>query len=104
MARVADRCFIWTHYYSDEFPGVNRRRKPVERLGQSVTYYEADYGDMEYERFWGGNQPSACWMPQGDILRLLEAAGFRHVSVLRDDPATVGGPAVTIAAAKGPAA
>jgi hypothetical protein len=100
MSLVADRCFVWTHYYSDDFPGLNRRRRPVERFGHAVTYYEADYGDMDYERFWGGNQPSACWMPKDDILQLLRGVGFREVTVLRDEPAMPNGPAMSVAAAK----
>src|SRR5205814_7530777 len=102
MSQVADRCFIWTHYYSEECPGLDRRRRPVERFGQSVTYYEADYGNTDCGRFWGGNKSSACWLPKDDILRLLAAVGFRHVTVLRDEPATPNGPAVTVAASKEP--
>src|SRR5205085_12295967 len=54
IARVTDRCFIWTHYF-DENPNQHRVATPITRDGLQTTYHRAPYLVSARPAFWAAN-------------------------------------------------
>lgn len=97
MARVADRCFVWTHYY-DPDRASDREAVPAAVGGFSATYFGARYWDRAEGSFWGGNKPTANWMTRDDIIGAFRHFGFNEVNVIDDQPEAKPGPAFSLAA------
>jgi len=105
MARVSDRCFIWTHYYDPQnCPGGPRERVAATRDGFAGSYFRLDYPDRDQPTFWGGNRPSSSWMPRSDILGALTHFGFDRVEVLAEEPQHPYGACFSVAAERSRAA
>ena len=101
IARRTNRCFLWTHYYdTDHYRGPPRTPVVSAFRDIQITFFEMEYGDMDYEKFWGGIRPKNVWMTRGDLLMVLASIGFSRVEVLRDDPDHANGACLTIAASK----
>jgi SAM-dependent methyltransferase len=101
MARVTDRCFVWTHYY-DPDRASDREAVPATVGGFSATYFGARYWDRAERSFWGGTKPTASWMTRDDLLAAFRHFGFDRVDVIADEPDVQPGPAITFAARKTP--
>ena len=99
MARVSDRCFIWTHYYDPQnCPGGPRERVAATRDGFACSYFRLDYPDRDRPTFWGGNRPSSSWMPRSDILGALAHLGFDRLEILAEEPHHPNGACFSVAA------
>jgi SAM-dependent methyltransferase len=99
IARVSDRCFIWTHYYDPQnCPGPPRERVPATLDGFTGSYFHLDYPDRDQPTFWGGNKPSSNWMARSDILRALNHFDFDRVEVLAEEPQHAYGSCFSVAA------
>jgi len=86
ISRQTDRCFIWTHYYDPlHYPGAERTKRNASHAGFDAVYWDLEYPDMGYEKFWGGNKPVAAWMTKDGILSALKAYGYRHVDIVQDE-------------------
>src|SRR5438477_3611839 len=81
IARVTDRCFVWTHYL-DENRHQHRVATPITRDGLQVTYHRAPYLDRARPVFWGGNKPSASWMKRDDILSAFRHYGLEQITII----------------------
>jgi SAM-dependent methyltransferase len=104
IARVADRCFVWTHYYDGAHPKCSHRVRTAATLdGFSVPYFTAPYQDRAKPRFWGGNKASSAWMARGDLVAAFRQFGFERVEVLDEQPDHVNGPCFSLAVSKSPA-
>lgn len=105
MARVSDRCFIWTHYYDPQnCSGGPRERIPARLDGFAATYFRLDYPDRDRSTFWGGNKPSSSWMGRSDILSALAHFGFDRVEILAEEPQHPYGACFSVAAERSRAA
>lgn len=78
MAQRTDRIFLSTHYFDPELPkGPTFEPKTVDCDGMPVTFYEHAYNvDINSQSFWGGNQPTACWLSKETIQKLFSHFGF----------------------------
>jgi len=104
IARVADRCFVWTHYYDGAHPKCSHRVRTAATLDEfSVPYFTAPYRDRAQPWFWGGNKASSAWMTRSDIIAAFRQFGFGRVEVVGDEPDHVNGPCFSLAASKSPA-
>ena len=103
MARVTDKCFVWTHYY-DPGRASDREAVPAAVGGFSATYFGARYWDRAEGSFWGGNKPTANWMTRDDLIAAFHHFGFDEIDVIADQVDVQPGPAITFAARKTPKA
>jgi hypothetical protein len=97
IARVTDRCLVWTHYF-DEKRDNRRAAIPAALDGFSGTYYRAEYQDRAQASFWGGNKPSASWMKREDILTAFRHFGLDEIKIIAEEPDSQPGPSITFAA------
>lgn len=103
IARVGDRCFVWTHYYDTAHPKCRHRvASEVTLDGFSAPCFVAPYHDRALPRFWGGNKASSSWMTRSDIVAAFRHFGFDHVETFDDQPDHVNGPNFSLAASKKP--
>lgn len=100
---VADRCFVWTHYYNAESGDGEgpRTHRPVEEAGFATVYHELGYGSREVGTFWGGLEDIRAWMEQDAILDCFRHFGLGKIDVVQDDRAHVHGAAMSFAASRG---
>lgn len=101
IARVSDRCYVWTHYYSaDNAPG--RTPQPVKREldGFSAIYWRDRYRDRHASTFWGGNRPHNSWMAREDLLAAFRHFGLKQIDVLDEDVRAASGPTISFAASR----
>jgi hypothetical protein len=93
IASVTDRCFVWTHHYDAAHPGAAAMKpKVVTSHGVEATYYQFDYPDMNYDKFFGGNKPTTSWMERGTILNTFRHVGFDQITVLSEQADNPSGP------------
>ena len=108
IARVADRVFLWTHYYDHEII-VGRRdlRRRFDRPGHcnySGESYECAQQwyrqSLKWAGFCGGSRPSSVWLTRESLFTALRRFGFQELSIGFDQPDHPNGPAVAICARK----
>jgi SAM-dependent methyltransferase len=97
IARVSDKCLVWTHYL-DESRGDVRVATPVSLDGIDSTYYRAPYRDRAQPGFWGGNKPSASWMKREDIFAAFRHFGLDDIKIIAEDSDAPHGPTTCFAA------
>jgi hypothetical protein len=100
IARVTDRCFVWTHYYD---PAHAARSGPmvhtaVTRHGFAAAYHQLQYPNREDGTFWGGNRPTACWMEREAILDCFKRFGLDQITMVLEQPDHPRGPCFNFAA------
>ncbi|HEY0421696.1 MAG TPA: methyltransferase domain-containing protein [Rhodopila sp.] len=100
MSLHTDKCFVWTHYFSNEASNdkMERTARTVSRFGFSATYHELEYPDPGFDRFWGGNRPVQAWMEKNEIFAAFAHFGFAHCKLLDEDPDHPAGRCMTFAA------
>jgi hypothetical protein len=87
-----DRVFLWTHYYDPKIPvDAPFVPKSVVRDGLELTFYEYEYGDPNYARFWGGNMPTTAWLTKETIDQCFRHFGY-ELTIHMDDQVHKGGP------------
>jgi hypothetical protein len=73
--------------------------QPSEHAGFRHTLHPVRYGEShDYGTFWGGTEPSACWMGSADIVSAVRHFGFSRVES-REEPNPYG-KAVAVAAVR----
>jgi hypothetical protein len=93
-----DRVFLWTHYCDPKIRvEPERKPKPVVCDGLKLIFYEHDYGNTQFGRFWGGNKSIASWLDREDIERCFRHFGY-DLTVHEDNGAHEGGPCLTATA------
>jgi SAM-dependent methyltransferase len=86
IAKITERCFVWTHYFDREhYPGPPREAGSDLRY-PGVKLYALEYNDMHSDRFWGGNRPISVWLERDDILSAFRRAGFDKIDVIDEAP------------------
>lgn len=96
IARVTDRCFVWTHYRDAVHPAAPSLPRPLQHRGFEATGWVLDYGTKQ-AGFWGGNAPTTCWLERKDILRAFSHFGLGIADVVAEQPDHPHGPAFTFA-------
>ena len=97
IAKVTDRCFVWSHYYSAENHHLKHHAREHTSNGFTTTYWSHAYGDKS-NRFWGGNRSSAAWLERASLLDAFRHFGFSEITVVRDDQAFANGPNIMFCA------
>jgi 2-polyprenyl-3-methyl-5-hydroxy-6-metoxy-1,4-benzoquinol methylase len=92
ISQHTDRVFLWTHYFDPDVPlGAERVPKKVFFDDLKLTFYEQQYGDSSYGKFWGGNKPTASWMTKEAIELCFRYFGY-DLTLHEDDRVHQGGP------------
>ena len=109
-ARLADRIFIWTHYFDEQImterPDLAVRHPthgPATYAGFSHTLHRQEYQtSLDWQGFCGGNAPFSYWMSHEDILRCLRHFGFDQIETSFETSANEhpGGPNFAVAAVR----
>lgn len=99
IARVTDRCFIWTHYYAADMHNLNHEPRERTLNGFSATYWSHTYGDKA-KAFWGGNQQTAAWLERASLLDAFRHVGLAKIDVVRDDLKFKNGPNIAFCASR----
>ncbi len=106
FSRFCDSIFLWNVVYDESLfvkqPGLRPTFGPPQPAnvgGFSHQLYPHDYGDVaDHARFWGGSQPSCCWMTSADILAAVKFFGFTRIESSEDEHPY--GKSLIVAAAK----
>lgn len=108
ISRMADRVFIWTHYYDEralagrtDVRGKLSGRNETEYKGFRHALFRYEYGtSFGLKRFCGGPNPHAFWMERDAILDCLRYFGFNSIVTGFDEPDHPDGPAFAVVARK----
>lgn len=106
IAGVADRAFLWTHYYDAgilrddrRFSGPYAAGTRSEQAGFAYTRHLQTYqAALGWSGFCGGPEATSVWLERDDILRCLAHFGFGDVRVNFDNPAHPNGPSFALVA------
>jgi SAM-dependent methyltransferase len=97
IARVTDRCFVWTHYYAADQHNLRHVARDSTLDGFTATCWSHAYGDKT-RAFWGGNQATAAWLERDALFDAFRHFGLGQIETIRDDRTFVNGPNVTFTA------
>jgi hypothetical protein len=107
-AAIADRLFLWTHYWDAE---VTAAKPPLAAKFEDTTTAEVDgfeytlhryvYGDaLESSAFCGGNAAYSNWLSRADLLAGLVRVGWSVDAIAFDEPDHLNGPALALVATR----
>lgn len=99
VCKSADKCFIWTHYYSPARHPVPFEPREITVSGFTATHWSHIYGDRS-AGFWGGNQDGSSWIEKEALLEAFRHFGLKNVTVIEDMPDHPNGPSITFAASR----
>ena len=102
IAERTDKCFVWTHYYTDQASNdrVTRTAREASRDGFNAEYHEYEYGDRSIDQFWGGNRPVQAWMTREKILAAFAHFGLGNCVMIAEDPNHQAGRCMTFAVSR----
>ena len=102
IAKVADTCFIWTHYYSHERTDIAHLfDDEIYTLSNGFNGYKYNYPSTDAEKgFLGGTRRYSIWMQKDNIISTIKEAGFSDVSILDDGNKAPGGNHISLHAHK----
>ncbi len=106
IGRVADRLYLWTHYYDAARIGARRDLafrfapgEPAEAGGFRHTLYRRSYGAGWFSRrSFGGSARTSCWLTRADILGALAHFGWTGIEVNFEQPDHPHGPCFALIA------
>ena len=106
MADVADRVFLWTHYYDHDIlaarTDIGYKFAPLSYLdhdGVSYPYSLQSYDTaLGWAGFCGGAAPTSKWLTRDGILDALRRFGLTKIRIGFDQPDHPNGPAFALAA------
>jgi hypothetical protein len=96
ISKVTDKCFVWTHYYSEQRRSAVFRPVEAKHAGFSATYWTQTYGDRS-KGFWGGNKSDAVWMEREVLFAAFAHFGFGQVVFTEEMPDHPNGAAISFA-------
>jgi hypothetical protein len=104
ISRIADRVFLWTHYFDEHIIHSNPILRPffdhseeIVISGQAFTIATKRYEKaLEWQGFCGGTAEHARWLSRDALIHILKAAGITTIDIAFDDPAHPNGPAIAI--------
>lgn len=108
ISRVADRVFIWTHYYNKEAilnnEKLSHKFSPLSSFEYDGVTYE--HSTQSYEKaldwsgFCGGSKPVSKWLTRDSILKALRRYGFSDIQTNFEHLDHQNGPAFALCAKK----
>lgn len=109
-ASVAQRLFLWTHYYDADI--FRARSDTAHRFGEATatefdgfahTLHRHIYGAaLDRPGFCGGDAPYSNWLSRDDLLGGLAHVGWKVEAVGFEDPQHINGPALALTATRLP--
>lgn len=108
ISQIAERVFIWTHYYDQAVISQKSYLAPRFSTGSLTNYqgfchttYKQDYGEaLGFAGFCGGSRPFSSWMKREDILSCLEFFGFSNIRIGFDNADHSNGPCFAVVASR----
>lgn len=111
IAKIADRVFIWTHYYDERIirstPYLDRRfpaKTPAEYQGFIHTLHRQEYpeytGEINAAGFCGGSSRFSNWMSRAEILSCLRHFGLTKMQTYFEQPDNPNGPSFAVVATR----
>lgn len=106
-AKIADKLFLWTHYYDEaiitsrpdrlrHFPS----RETVEHAGFPHTLHRFNYDEaLSFKGFCGGGASHSNWLSRGELMSALRHFGWRVEDIAFETPDHPSGPALALVAA-----
>jgi hypothetical protein len=90
---IANRCFVWTHYYNAETGNNTGERTPrlVTEDGVEATYYELGADGQDH---------AGAWMAQEEIFSCFRHFGLTDIRVFEDAPLHPNGAAMSFTASR----
>lgn len=116
MSKVADKLFIWTHYFEPDLdlwnPDLKNTLKSkkwdIENIseevvnGVNVRTVTQHYGEtLGWTGFCGGTDTYSSWIYKEDLLSLLRSLGYSSIKVSFDDLKHPHGPAFCLLCERG---
>ena len=109
ISKVADKVFVWTHYYNREVimarRDLKRRFSSIKSLKYNGVSYE--YSNQSYNNalasipgFCGGSQAGSKWLTRDSIIKALQQFGFKDLQINFEQVDHPNGPAFAICAQK----
>ena len=110
LSGLADRLFIWTHYFDQEridqlvendrkFGSVESRTHEGFEYSSAVQYYGPT---LATAGFCGGPEHQSRWLTRDSLLGVLRHVGYEDVRIGFDEPNHQNGPAMAICASRTP--
>jgi hypothetical protein len=107
---VADKLFLWTHYYDEDIISNSKVLSPrfpsyetAESHGFKHKLHRHVYGAaLQLKGFCGGSAPHANWLSRSDVLGALEHFGWTVGAIAFETPDHPNGPAFALAATRTP--
>lgn len=108
LGRVADKAFIWTHFYDEAVitgsPSLRTRfsaPKTMQVEGKSYAYATQSYqGERSNAAFCGGAMPVSNWLTREGLLAAIRDAGFTNLEVGFENPGHPNGPSLAVCASR----
>jgi SAM-dependent methyltransferase len=85
IAKVTDKCLLWTHVYNPEKDtGPKRSRLSDDnRYGKPIKRWSLVYGSQQGSgRYWGGLDDTAVWLEREGLFDAFRANGFNQFDEL----------------------
>lgn len=106
LTRIADRLFLWTHYWDKDVILANSGLVNFFDEPQWVTVDGKKFPSaikrykqaLEWTGFCGGTSDYARWLSRDAILHSIATAGFSQIDIAFDDPLHPNGPAFAVCA------
>jgi hypothetical protein len=88
LSGTCDHLYLWTQTYHESLfekqPAMRQCFGPPREVSDGdlhFTLHPHHYGEIkDYEAFWGGTEPSSCWMRSEDIQATLEHFGLNALA------------------------
>ena len=85
IARVSDKCLLWTHVYNPKKDTGPKRSRLADdtRYGKPIKQWSLVYGSQQGSgRYWGGLDSMAVWLERDGLFEAFRANGFNRFEEL----------------------
>jgi hypothetical protein len=107
IGSVADRVYIWTHYYDEARVKITASARHFSgahtlRYGDfTCTAHRYEYfTDSRLAKYAGGMHTHSHWLAREDILRCLRHVGYTRIETAHEELEHMHGPCFTVAASR----
>lgn len=108
ISRVADRIFLWTHYYDGQIIQANPKLAPDFSPPETRTHggfehqlYRHQYAAaLERQDFCGAGSQYTNWLTRDQLLAAMQHFGFDSIQIAHEQPDHIHGPALSLLATR----
>jgi hypothetical protein len=105
-AKVADRLFLWTHYYDESLIGTDSpiagrfsSHEPTSYQGFEHVLHRFNYEEaLQFKGFCGGSAAHTNWLSRDDLLGALDHVGWKVEEIGLENPDHPNGPSLALTA------